>query len=801
MYMKKIIFSFFVSLFAVAVYAQNHLNVTLAAHLPYPGQTCANIWGYVDSLGNEYALVGASNGLSIVNVTSPSAPFEVKQIPVALPGNNNNLWREVETYGKYAYVTTEAGGGLQIVNLSNLPGTNLPFTYWKPAIGMDTLKSIHSLHIDNGKVYLYGSNIGNQGAIIADVTTNPMNPIYLGSYDTRYIHDGYVRGDTLYACHIFDGDCEIINLSNLAAGVSLADFQTPGVFTHNSWLSKDSKTVFTTDEVDYSYLTAYDISNLNNIVERDRIQSNPGSGSTVHNVQILQKNGVDYAVTSWYKDGFTIVDASRPDNLVQVGNYDTDTTSSGTGEEHDWGVYPYLPSGTIVASDIQNGLFVCSPTYKRACYLEGTVTNCATGNPVSGVTVKLMVANPQSNSVVDITDAQGKYEVGIGVPGAYYVVFSKIGYITDTDTVALSAGVVTAFNKQVCLSPTFIYSGHIYDNVTSAGIAGANVSVFNAYNRWDTITDASGNFHISTIFSGTYTIASGKWGYVTKCAANQNLSAASGLFSMGLDKGIYDDFMWDWGWTASGDATQGMWVRGVPLGTYNSTTPANAPNDVLNDCGNEAYVTGNTGTTSSDDDVDGGAAILTSPVFDLSGYVNPYLFFSRWKALYSGSTDSVKIFLDNGTTSVALENLSTSSSGQSSWVNRHYQISSLITPTSTMRMIVRAVDNPPDDIVEAGFDRFFIADSALGAVSDIANNRNVIVYPNPSNGMFNIQLLMANGTTSTMDIYNVFGEKVFTSTINQQPLTVDFTYQPSGIYFYRILNDTIVIATGKLCKE
>src|ERR1035437_9561506 len=84
-------------------FSQN-LNVNLAARIKYPGgQTCANIWGYVDTLGNEYALVGASGGLSIVNVTNPNAPFQVKQIPVANPGDYNSLWREIETYKKYAY--------------------------------------------------------------------------------------------------------------------------------------------------------------------------------------------------------------------------------------------------------------------------------------------------------------------------------------------------------------------------------------------------------------------------------------------------------------------------------------------------------------------------------------------------------------------------------------------------------------------------------------------------------------------------------------------------------------------------
>src|SRR4051812_7878676 len=113
---------------AAQSYSQN-LNVTFAGQHTYPFQTCSNIWGYVDSLGNEYALVGASGGLSIVNVTNPTSPVEIAQMPLANPFSPQNSWREVETWGKYAYVTTEAGGGLQIIDLSKLPGTNLPVTY------------------------------------------------------------------------------------------------------------------------------------------------------------------------------------------------------------------------------------------------------------------------------------------------------------------------------------------------------------------------------------------------------------------------------------------------------------------------------------------------------------------------------------------------------------------------------------------------------------------------------------------------------------------------------------------------
>src|ERR1035437_713763 len=291
------------------------LNLTLASTYTYSTGTIANIGGWKSPVdGKEYALVGAHNGLSIVDVSTPTAPVQITLIP-----GPSSLWREVKMNGNYAYVTTEAGtSGLQIVDLTNLPATNLAVATWTPTILGTPLKTIHSLHIDNakGKVYLYGSNIGNQGAIVADIVTNPMAPVYLGYYNNRYIHDGYVRGDTLYACHINQGDLEIVNMTNPAAGVSLASFNTPNNFTHNSWLSTDSKTVYTTDEVPNSFLTAYDITNLGNISELDRIQSNPGTSAWVHNTHIIKVNENDFAVTSWYSDGFTIVDAGRPSNLV-----------------------------------------------------------------------------------------------------------------------------------------------------------------------------------------------------------------------------------------------------------------------------------------------------------------------------------------------------------------------------------------------------------------------------------------------------------------------------------------------------
>ena len=345
-YMKKLLLLFLVIAGGAKQSNSQNLNLTLAGQLSYGTESLSNIHGWVDTAdGKEYALVGAQNGLSIVDISNPATPFQIIQI-----SGPPSTWREIKTWGDYAYITTEDGAiGLQIVQLTNLPATNLTTATWTPTISGTQLKTIHALHIDNGKVYLYGSNVGNGGAIVADVVTNPMAPVYLGSYDPKYIHDGYVQNDTMYAGHIYDGEVAIVDMTNPAAGNLLASFQTPGVFTHNTWLSQDSKTCFTTDEVANSFLASFDISNFSNINELDRIQTNPGSGAVVHNTHVINSGGNDFAVTSWYTEGVTIVDAGRPGNLVQVGNYDTSPLTASAGMDGNWGVFPFFPSGTILS--------------------------------------------------------------------------------------------------------------------------------------------------------------------------------------------------------------------------------------------------------------------------------------------------------------------------------------------------------------------------------------------------------------------------------------------------------------------
>jgi hypothetical protein len=163
-----------------------------------------------------------------------------------------------------------------------------------------------------------------------------------------------------------------------------------------------------------------------------------------------------------------------------VGKYDT-FSGSESGFYGAWGVFPYLPSGNILVTNIDTALatpfepisagalFVITPTYKRACYLEGTVRedSLQIGNPpLLGVSIYL---NGELINESDVINFPGEYAIGTVVQGVYQVTYEKDGYETVVlNEVALEPGVVairdvlmrrtiTGINKRNINSKTFVY--------------------------------------------------------------------------------------------------------------------------------------------------------------------------------------------------------------------------------------------------------------------------------------------------------------------------------------------------------
>lgn len=349
--MKKIILSI-AGLMSLILYAQESLNMDLVGNLPY-SQGTNDIWGYADG-GNEYALVGTVTGFSVVDVSNPSEPTELFFID-----GSSSTWRDVKTWGKYAYVTTEAEDGLLIVDLSDLTGQTYIYTE-------EFFTTSHNIYIDeNGYAYIFGTDTGNGGAVILDLTNDPMNPVLAGIFDDYYLHDGMVRGDTLWGSAIYAGVFSIIDVSDKSNPSIMSSYPTSCQFTHNAWISDDNNYLFTTDETAGCYVGSYDVSDIYDIQEIDLVQEWTGDGANGNQENVIPHNTHvfgDYLVTSYYTSGVTVIDASNPFNLIEVAYYDTSPMTGGSFDGC-WGAYPYLPSGLILATDQQEGLFILHTPY------------------------------------------------------------------------------------------------------------------------------------------------------------------------------------------------------------------------------------------------------------------------------------------------------------------------------------------------------------------------------------------------------------------------------------------------------
>ncbi len=369
MYMNQIIYSILI-FFSIQLFSQQSLNMDLVGNLPY-SQGTNDIWGYADG-SSEYALVGTVTGFSVVDVTNPSNPIELFFIE-----GSSSTWRDIKTWGKYAYVTTEAEDGLLIVDLSDLSGQTYVYT-------QEFFLTSHNIYIDeNGYAYIFGADTGNGGAIILDLTIDPMNPTIAGIFDDYYLHDGMVRGDTLWGSAIYAGVFSVIDVSDKSNPSIMSSFPTSCQFTHNAWISDDNNYLFTTDETSGCYIGSYDVSDIYNIQEIDLVQEWTGDGAYGQQEDVIPHNTHvfgDYLVTSYYTSGVTIIDASDPFNLIEVAYYDT-SPSSGGSFDGCWGAYPYLPSGLILATDQQEGLFVLHTPYGSYEGFGCTNQNASNFNP------------------------------------------------------------------------------------------------------------------------------------------------------------------------------------------------------------------------------------------------------------------------------------------------------------------------------------------------------------------------------------------------------------------------------------
>ena len=759
-----LVFFIFTSIFYTPIlFGQSDLTFISQTDYAALHNTALNdIWGYVDEQGNEYAIVGTEDGTSIMNVSDPANPLEVFWLP-----GENSTHRDPTVFGDYAYISTEAEEGLTIINLSPLPESNVLVTTLFTGESGLSWESAHNCHVDDaGYLYVFGANYGEGGVLIYDVNTMPMNPSFVGAFDNWYVHDGVAFGDTLYLAHVNDGFLSIVDISDRSNPQLLGTKITPGSFTHNIWPSDNREVVFTTDELPGAFIASYDITDLDNIIELDRVQSSPGQNVIPHNTFVLN----DFLITSYYVDGITIHDAQHPQNLIEVAAYDTYPGQTPTFDGS-WGVYPFLPSGIILASDRSEGLYVLQPEYQRASYLEGTITNQIDGNPIGNVSVDI-VGNDQEN----LSSSLGYYATGMPASGTYDVSYFKVGYESQIISTEITQGNITV--QDVLLTPIAPFS--LLVNVEDAfgnPIQNAKIKLDHPLITYEGESNGLGQEVFSLFYEEVHNLQVGKWGYVTQCS-DLLIDGATASITIVLQDGFYDDFTFDFGWTVSGNAETGTWERGIPNPTNN--TVMNGDFDA--DCGSMAYITGNDLNIDPDfDDVDNGETQLSSPVMDLSSYLNPVLTFYMDFYCYHGPgeiDDTLKIIVSDGT--IQMVDFIAPQSDEMQWSFYTLPLSGLDISNITISFLVSDLPGNPN-ITEAALDLFRAEE--FSGLNDQSFEEGLSIQPNPTTGEFTI---LGAEFGSEYLIQSLNGTEVQKGIVKSTKQMVDINSFDAGLYIISI---------------
>jgi hypothetical protein len=280
--------------------------------------------------------------------------------------------------------------------------------------------------------------------------------------------------------------------------------------------------------------------------------------------------------------------------------------------------------------------------------IVGTVTDSATGSPVSGATVA-------AGDSTATTDATGKYDIHAEV-GAYDVVATAYGYsskkITGV-TVAQDTSVTENFALDAVPSSTvhgFVSdaSGHgwpLYAKVTADGVPGGGVYSDPGTGRYSLTLPQGADYtlHVTPVYPGYATAT--KTVTVGATAVTANVDVKADTSSCGTAPGYQ--------LTHHTGATQSFDGATAPDG-WTIADAAGSTGATWSFAGNRTNLTGGTGNYAIVDSDAGGSGhsqdtTLTSPALAVPDATDPYVAFDTdYNAL--NSTATVQLSVDGGTT-------------------------------------------------------------------------------------------------------------------------------------------------------
>ncbi len=364
--MKNLLISIVLLFFVNLIDAQN--QATLLGTWDDPDLIGSNVhdntynemWGVAIN-GKEYAIIGSTAGAHFVDVTDPSQPTEAFFVEGRSTGGQI-IHRDFHDFNGYLYaVSDEGASSLQIIDLQNLP-SSISVVYDKS----DLIKKAHNIFIDeeHALLYAFATKDGNNDSYAMRVycLADPTNPVFLAEHKTfdgltvGHVHDGYVEDNIAFLNCGGDGFiiADFTDPLNPVTLSKLESYPQQG-YNHSGWPTTDLSYYYMADENYSKDIKVVDINDLENISVTGTFNAEKNSQFTITHNQVV---ACGYLYVSYYFEGLQVYDISTPSAPVRVLEFDTYQPENYQAYKGAWGVYPFLPSGNILVSDMQSGLFV-----------------------------------------------------------------------------------------------------------------------------------------------------------------------------------------------------------------------------------------------------------------------------------------------------------------------------------------------------------------------------------------------------------------------------------------------------------
>ncbi len=368
------------------------LNVDLLSRLSLgelgagQGVLANDCWGWTETQsGREFAIVGLTNATTFVEITDPKSPVYLGTLPGA---GGNEAWRDIKVYNNRAYIVADGGDnsshGVQVFELNRLLSVTKPQTFNVDA-HFTGLGRAHNLAIntETGFAYVVGSpsQSSDGGPIMLNLAQGVM-PVLAGVYSgDGYSHDiqvvkyrGPDRGPTgkspsfsrftireiAFASNV--DTLTILDVTNKNNVVIRSRTPYPGSgYSHQGWLTEDHKYFFMDDELDEAsngpFPTRTHVWDVRDLDAPQYLGFVSGTATTIdHNLYVKG----NYVYEANYTSGLRILEIANVQSLdlPVVGYFDTYPNDNDISFNGAWSNYPFFPSGNIIISDRQNGLFV-----------------------------------------------------------------------------------------------------------------------------------------------------------------------------------------------------------------------------------------------------------------------------------------------------------------------------------------------------------------------------------------------------------------------------------------------------------